>query len=105
MHLSSRSKVGLFFSLVAILSIAGAFLLNAAFQPHPSQAANVPQVFKFSLVPSPGITACLPHAMGDAVITRTNLNDLMTVEVEGLPANTGFDLFVIEIPNKPFGIS
>lgn len=105
MLLSSRSKVGLFFSLVAILSIAGAFLLNAAFQPHASHAANVQNVFKFKMVPSPGITSCLPKAQGDATITRGQLNDTMMVEVHGLAPSTGYDLFVIELPNKPFGIS
>jgi hypothetical protein len=108
MHLSSRSKVGLFISLVTVFSIAGAFLLNVTFQPHTSHAANanVQQVIKFPLVPSSaGITTCLPHASGEAEITRTKLNDVMTVEVKGMPANTGFDLFVIEIPKAPFGIS
>jgi hypothetical protein len=107
MHLSSRSKVGLFFSLVAILSIAGAFLLNAAFQPHATHAANNSGThgFKFNLVPSPGITSCLPKAQGDATITRGKLNDTLMVEVHALAPNTGYDLFVIELPNKPFGVS
>jgi hypothetical protein len=61
--------------------------------------------FTFSLVPSPGITACLPHASGSATITRGSVNDTMTVSVSGLPANTGFDLFVIQVPNKPFGVA
>src|SRR5690349_9714141 len=105
MQLSSRSKIGLFFSLVILFSIAGAFLLNAAFKPHSSEAANVPSTFKFNLALSPGISSCLPKAQGDAVITRGKLNDSMMVEVHGLAPNTGYDLFVIEIPNKPFGIS
>jgi hypothetical protein len=29
----------------------------------------------------------------------------MTVSVNGLPANTDFDFFVIQVPNKPFGMS
>lgn len=29
----------------------------------------------------------------------------MTVSVHGLPAKTGFDLFVIQTPNKPFGVA
>jgi hypothetical protein len=61
--------------------------------------------FSFSLVPSPGITACLPNASGTATITSGSVNDTMTVSVSGLPANTGFDLFVIQQPNKPFGVA
>ena len=107
MQLSSRSKIGLFFSLVTLFSIAGAFLLNTAFQPHATHAANASGThsFKFNLVPSPGITSCLPKAQGDAVITRGKLNDTMMVEVHALAPNTGYDLFVIELPNKPFGVS
>jgi hypothetical protein len=29
----------------------------------------------------------------------------MNVEVEGLPPNTDFDFFVIQVPNAPFGLS
>jgi hypothetical protein len=109
MHLSTRSKIGLFFSLVTLFSIAGAFLLNAAFQPHATHAANAnpnwTNTFKFNLVPSAGITSCLPKAQGDATITRGKLNDTMMVEVHGLAPSTGYDLFVIELPSKPFGVS
>lgn len=61
--------------------------------------------FTFSLVPSPGITACLPNASGSATITTGSLNDTMKVSVSGLPAHTSFDLFVIQVPNKPFGVA
>jgi hypothetical protein len=61
--------------------------------------------FSFSLVPSTGITACLPNASGKVTITPGSHNDLMKVTVSGLPANTGFDLFVIQLPNKPFGVA
>ena len=61
--------------------------------------------FTFSMIPSPGIKACLPLASGSATITPNSLNDKMHVSVSGLAPNTGYDLFVIEIPNKPFGIA
>jgi hypothetical protein len=109
MHLSTRSKIGLFFSLVTLFSIAGAFMLNAAFQPRVTHAANTSaswtNVFKFKLVPSPNIAACLPKAQGEAVITRGSLNDTLQLQVHGLAPSTGYDLFVIEVPNKPFGVS
>jgi hypothetical protein len=63
------------------------------------------QTFSFKLVPSPGITACLPHASGRATITTGRLNDTMKVTVSGMPSHAGFDLFVIQTPNKPFGVS
>jgi hypothetical protein len=61
--------------------------------------------FSFAMVPSPGIKACLHNAAGSVTITPGSLNDEMKVKVSGLAANTGYDLFVTEIPNKPFGIS
>ena len=61
--------------------------------------------FTFSMVPSPGIAACLPNAQASVTITPNSLNDVMTVNASGLVPNTGYDLFVIEIPHKPFGIS
>src|SRR5215471_4382648 len=110
MHFSTRSKIGLFFSLVTLCSIAGAFLLNAAFQPHASHAANAnanwTNVFKFKMVPSsPNITSCLPQAQGEAIITRGSLNDTLHLQVHGLAPSTGYDLFVIEVPHAPFGVS
>lgn len=106
MQFSLRSKGGLLLSFLILVALAGAFLLGTLVQRSPASAAGpVKNVVKFALVPSPGITACLPQASGDVIITRGSLNDLMTVEVEGLAPNTGYDLFVTEIPNKPFGIS
>jgi hypothetical protein len=61
--------------------------------------------FTFRLVPSAGIKACLPHAGGSATITKGSVNETMTVKVHGMPANAGFDLFVIQLPTKPFGVS
>lgn len=68
-------------------------------------AASASDSFSFSLVPSPGITTCLPKASGKVTITPGSLNDTMTVSISGMPDNTGFDLFVIQQPNKPFGVA
>jgi hypothetical protein len=61
--------------------------------------------FTFNLVASPGIANCLPNARGQAWITPNSLNDVMKVELWGMPANSDFDLFVIQFPGKPFGVS
>ncbi len=109
MHLFSRSKVGFLFSLVALLAIVGAFTLHASLQPHSSYAASTtsaPKEFEFNMVPSsPAIKACLPHARAEVEITRGPLNQLMEVQVKGLVPNTGYALFVIQLPRSPFGIS
>jgi hypothetical protein len=61
--------------------------------------------FTFKLVPAAGIAKCLPKASGTATITTGSLNDTMKVTVSGFPAGTGLDLFVIQTPSKPFGLS
>src|SRR5580704_11651717 len=61
--------------------------------------------FTFSLVPSPNIAACLPKASGTVTITPGKQNDVMKVSISGMPANAGFDLFVIQQPLAPFGVS
>ncbi len=64
-----------------------------------------PGTFTFALKASPGIAKCLPKARGQAWITPGSLNDIMRVQLWGMPANSDFDLFVIQLPNKPFGVA
>jgi hypothetical protein len=59
----------------------------------------------FEMVPSADAAACLPDAHGRVRIKSEGSVEKMDVAVEGLPANTGFDFFVIQVPNSPFGLS
>jgi len=64
--------------------------------------------FNFDLVRSPGLNAspnCAPDAEGDATIVQFGPVEVLRVKVEGLPPKTDFDFFVIQVPNKPFGMS
>jgi hypothetical protein len=64
--------------------------------------------FKFDLVRSNGLAnfpAVLPHAHGRVKIESVGPVEIMKVKVWGLPPNTDFDLFVIQVPNKPFGMA
>ncbi len=70
----------------------------------PKKAA-ASSAFSFKMIPSPGIKACLPKASGDVTITPGDLNDEMKVSVTGLAPWQEYDLFVTELPNKPFGVS
>src|SRR5215472_2798446 len=49
--------------------------------------------------------ACLPKALGRVTINKLGPVESLHVEVFGLPPNTDFDLFVIQLPDKPFGLS
>ncbi len=108
MYLFSRLKVGFLLVLVTAVAIVSTWTATALSQrpiAHAASTLPVEKGFTFSMVPSPGISACLPHAQGRVTIKRRSENDEMRVSVEDLAPNTGYDLFVIEIPNKPFGIS
>ena len=48
---------------------------------------------------------CLPGAEADVRITSVGQVEVMKVRASHLPRNTDFDLFVIQVPNAPFGIS
>jgi hypothetical protein len=88
-------------ALAASLSLTAA---SAAPVAAPA-AASFGGSFTFPLAPSPGIKACLPHLGGFATITPGSQNDVMQVTVFGAPRNADFDLFVIQQPLKPFGVS
>jgi hypothetical protein len=62
---------------------------------------------KFLLHRSPGIVAagCVPNAKAVVSIRNDGPVEVMTVKAEGLPPNRDFDLFVIQKPNAPFGVS
>jgi hypothetical protein len=69
-------------------------------------ATATDSTFSFNLQPSSAaISACLPNALGHVTITTGSLNDVMKVTIQGLPPGTGFDLFVIQQPGAPFGVS
>ena len=97
---STSAKLGAAGGAVA-LGVTAAFVATAG----ASTASPAASTFSFRLVPSPGIAACLPHAGGRVTITTGRLNDTMKVSLHGMPRGSNFDLFVIQVPNKPFGVS
>ena len=48
---------------------------------------------------------CALNAKGRVTINSLGPVEVMHVEATGLPPNTEFDLFVIQLPNSPFGMS
>src|SRR5690348_15376646 len=64
--------------------------------------------FRFDLVRSPALSVFpkfVPNAHGRVNIESVGPVEIMDVAVWGLPPNTDFDFFVIQIPNKPFGLA
>jgi hypothetical protein len=95
---STRGKLG---------AVAGVgVLVVAATVTASSSSGAAAKSFTFALKPSSSaISACLPHAGGSVTITPGSLNDTMKVSIHGMPHNRGFDLFVIQQPTAPFGVS
>ena len=59
----------------------------------------------FNMVVSAGAKTCLPRATATVKVRPAGPVDIMDVTVEGLPANTDFDFFVIQVPKAPFGVA
>lgn len=50
-------------------------------------------------------SGCLPNAGGRVRVENDGAVEVMHVDVHGLPPNTDFDVFIIQVPNPPFGLS
>jgi hypothetical protein len=64
-------------------------------------------LIKFQMQRSATISAagCLTHAAATVSVKSLGEVEVMSVSATGLPPNVGFDLFVIQLPNAPFGLS
>jgi len=96
--------------------LIGLFAISMAAQDNPNPVADqnnpVPPPAAqnnnvFGMVRSSGAVSagCLQNASGRVTISPLGPVENMHVEVNGLPPNTEFDLFVIQLPNAPFGLS
>jgi hypothetical protein len=70
-------------------------------------AADEDGVHTFNMVVSAGAVAakCLPNATATVSIRPAGQVEIMDVSLQGLPPNTEFDFFVIQVPKSPFGVS
>jgi len=74
-----------------------------------ASAAPKENSIEFDMVRSAAVAGagdrCLPDASAEVRVRSKGPVETMNVDVEGLPANTEFDFFVIQVPNKPFGLA
>ena len=72
-----------------------------------SQANAADRSITFTMVRSgAAVNAnCLATAAATVRVVSHNQNETMTLNASGLPPNTGFDLFITQLPNAPFGVS
>jgi hypothetical protein len=89
------------FSLLAALVVAMGVTAAVPF----ANAAQGDSI-SFKMVRSAGAAVCLPtSAHGNVTISDTGQVQNMHVEAFGLPARTQFTVFLLQVPNKPFGLS
>src|SRR5437868_9102295 len=68
----------------------------------PGSSFAVPNAI-FNMVPSSA--TCAPGVTGRVTVATRGSTQNLHVEVSGLPAKTGFDFFIIQVPRAPFGLS
>ena len=87
-----------------MLLMLGAALVTAALAAGTAFAVDSTS---FRMVRSSNAVAadCLEGAYGRVTINSLGPVEAMKVELNDLPPNREFDLFVIQQPNAPFGIS
>ena len=75
-----------------------------AFSAHQAAAAVGDNAI-FGMQVSPAAASCLPNAEGRVTVSNVGPVENLHVEVTGLRKSTDYDFFVIQVPNKPFGLS
>ena len=61
---------------------------------------------KFQMAVAAAAQTCLPNARANVTIRQASGgNQRMDVSVDGLPPNTEFAVFVLQVPTAPFGMS
>jgi len=86
---------------------AAAVIASRAAIVATTHADAASQTNTFRMHRSPGIVAagCLPDAKAKVSIRNRGPVEEMRVHATGLPHRTDFDLFVIQVPDAPFGVS
>ena len=88
-----------------LMMSAASALLVAGLAAGTVAAASAVKSSHFGMQVSPTAKACLPKAHADVHIKSIGPVEVMSVDAWGLPAKTDFDFFVIQVPNKPFGVA
>jgi len=88
-------------SLIAAISALIMTTTGGAF----AATSSTPPQISFDMVVSKGAAACLPKAEAEVKVISNGGAEDMFISATGLPPDTDFDFFVIQVPNAPFGLS
>ncbi|MGC2627588.1 MAG: hypothetical protein WA269_12185 [Candidatus Udaeobacter sp.] len=101
--MKAKSKILNRFTKMKVAALA--VLAVAALASTAARASN--DVFEFNMVRNNAgaLQNALPNAHGRVKIESVGAVEIMDVIVSGLPPNTDFDFFVIQVPRAPFGLT
>jgi len=89
----------MFKTKIAALAFPALLLGSTAYAAQP--AADEDHISVKMVAANP----CLPDAKAKVEITSDGTAEDMFIVASGLPPNTGFDFFVIQVPTAPFGLA
>ena len=89
----------MFKTKIAALAFPALLLGSTAYAAQP--AADEDHISVKMVAANP----CLPDAKAKVEITSDGTAEDMFIVANGLPPNTGFDFFVIQVPTAPFGLA
>ena len=79
---------------------------NASAAQFRTAALDPATALTFKLTVSSAAAACLPHAAGTGTLSHFSSQvDQLRLTVSGLPKSANFDVFIIQVPNEPFGLA
>jgi hypothetical protein len=84
---------------------ATALSLSLTLSPLAAAPKDAKDIVTFEMVVSAGAKTCLPNARAQVTIQSSGSVETMDVTVAGLPPNTDFAFFVLQVPKAPFGIA
>jgi hypothetical protein len=88
-------------AVLAAATLAGGYIGLTA----NGSGASDPLHFDMVRSTAAATAGCLPNAKGTVQVTQMGVNQRMRVRVANLPPNTDFDFFVLQLPDKPFGVA
>ena len=87
------------------LSAAVALTVSLIGMPVSAVVAASGDSKTFAMKVSAGAATCLPYASGRVTVSALGPVENLHVEVSKLKPKTDYDLFLIQVPNAPFGLS